>query len=288
VAVQQETWQLLDALFRAGTGDALAADQARYNLESSKATIPDLAVGLDAAVNRLAVLTGRAPGTLHDDLAVVRAIPRASIELAVGVPADMLRQRPDIRRAERELAAQTARIGVAEADRYPTFSLAGSIGLEALSLDNLISAGSRTWSVGPALRWPLFDAGTIRSNIEVQGELAQQSLLQYEATVLTALEEVENALVAFAREQQKLARLEAAAEAARSAARLAEQQYTTGLAGFTDVLDAQRSLLSFDDQVAESRGAVVVNLVQIYKALGGGWQPLPAPSDQPSSTIDKG
>jgi NodT family efflux transporter outer membrane factor (OMF) lipoprotein len=288
VATQQETWELLDALFRAGSGDALAVDQARYNLASSRATIPDLEVGRKAAVNRLAVLIGKAPGALRADLATAQPIPQTSLELAVGVPADIIRQRPDIRRAERELAAQTARIGEAEADLYPKFSLSGSIGLEALSLGDLISAGSQTWSFGPTIQWPLFDAGKIRSNIKVQGELQQQALLNYASTVLAALEEVENALVAFAQEQQKLGRLEAAAEAARSAARLAEKQYTTGMTGFSDVLEAQRSMLSFEDQLAESCGAVIVNLVQVYKSLGGGWQPFTTLLEPNVSPIEKG
>ena len=272
VNAQQETWQLLDALDRAGSGDALAVAQARYNLESSRATIPDLEAGLDAAMNRLAVLTGKPAGALHDQLAPSLPIPRGSVDLAVGVPADVVRQRPDIRQAERELAAQTARIGEAEADLYPKFSLSGSIGLEALHLGDLVSAGSRTWSIGPAFSWPVFNAGAIRSNIRVQEELTRQALTHYEATVLGALEEVENAMVAYAKEQHKLSRLEAATDAARSASRLAEHQYATGMIGFADVLDAQRSLLTFEDQLAQSQGTVLSDLVRLYKALGGGWQ----------------
>lgn len=272
VITQQETWQLLAALDQAGSGDALAVAQARYNLESSRAKIPDLEAGLDSAMNRLAVLTGKPAGALHAQLAERRPIPEVSIQLAVGVPADVVRQRPDIRQAERELAAQTARIGEAEADLYPKFSLSGSIGLEALDVGDLFSAGSRVWSIGPSFSWPVFDAGAIRSNIRVQEELTTQALINYEDAVLGALEEVENALVAYAKEQQKLTRLEAAAGAALSASRLAQHQYTTGLVGFSDVLDAQRSLLTFEDQLAQSQGTVVSDLVRLYKALGGGWQ----------------
>ena len=215
VISQQETWELLDAFSRAGSGDSLALAQAHYNLESSQAKIPDLEAGQDEAMNRLAVLIGKPAGALHAQLTDSSPIPRVSIDLAIGVLADVVRQRPDIRQAERELASQTARVDEAEADLYPKFTLSGSIGVEALHLGDLISAGSRTWSFGPSLSWSVFDAGAIRSNIRVQAELTQQALIRYEAAVLNALEEVENALVAFAKEQQKLTHLQAAADAAR-------------------------------------------------------------------------
>lgn len=288
LATQEETWRLLDALSQAGMGDELAVAQARYNLESARAKIPNFKVGAETAMNRLAVLTGQPPGALHGQLAEARPIPRVSIALAVGVPADVIRQRPDIRRAERELAAQTARIGEAQAELYPKFTLSGSIGLEALSLGDLFSSGSRFWSLGPTVRWPVFDAGAIRSNIEVQDERRQQALVRYEAVILSALEEVENALTAYAQEQHKIETLQAAAEAARLAAQLAGQQYATGLTGFSDVLDAQRSLLSFEDQMTESRGAVLSNLVRLYKALGGGWQSFDQTVVSNQSATDKG
>lgn len=274
LATQEETWQLLDALSQAGTGDELAVTQARYNMESTRAKIPDLKVGLEAAMNRLAVLTGQPPGSLHTLLGDTRPIPRVSIEMAIGIPADVVRQRPDIRQAERELAAQTARVGEATAELYPKFTLSGSIGLESISLGDLFSSGSSLWSIGPSVSWPVFDAGAIRSNIGVQDELRQQALLSYESVILAALEEVENALTAYAQEQHKIASLQAAAEAAHQAAQLAGQQYIAGLTGFSDVLDAQRSLLSFEDQMTESQGAVFSDFVRLYKALGGGWQSL--------------
>jgi NodT family efflux transporter outer membrane factor (OMF) lipoprotein len=288
VAIQEETWQLLQALVQAGSGDALAVEQARYNLESSQAKIPDLEVGLEGAVNRLAVLTGQVPGTLEIEQDGKQAIPGISLEHGVGVPADIIRQRPDIRRTERTLAAQTARVGQAEAELYPKFFLNGSIGLESLSLGDLFSSIGRSWSFGPTISWPIFDAGSIRNNIKIQDELAQQALLNYQSTVLKAVEEVENALLGFAKEQEKIMRLEAAAKAARMAAQLAAQQYSTGMTGFSDVLDAQRSLLSYEDQLAQSQGAVLVYLVQVYKALGGGWQPLQAAGPQEISSSNKG
>ncbi|QTA85669.1 efflux transporter outer membrane subunit [Desulfonema magnum] len=288
VASQQETWELLNALSQAGRGDELALTQARYNLESSRSRIPDLNTGLEAAINRLSVLIGQAPGSLRAELADVRPIPSVSIELAVGVPADVIRQRPDIRQAERELAAQTARIGEAEADLYPKFTLSGSIGLEALSLDKLFSSTDQNWAFGPSFSWPIFNADNIRNNVKVQAELQNQAFIRYEAAVLSALEDIENALVTYANEQQKLKNLQIAADAARSAAELAEQQYTTGMVGFSDVLDAQRSLLSFENDLVETRGSVLSDLIRLYKALGGGWQSISNRSNPSLSKINKG
>jgi len=196
------------------------------------------------------------------------------LEVAVGVPADTLRHRPDVRQAERELAAQTARIGVATADLYPKFTLKGSIGLEALSLGNLISPGSRTYSIGPRITWPIFDAGAIRKNIEVQYALQEQALIQYEAAVLSALEEVENALAAYANEQVRRQSLLDATQAAERAVDLARVKYAAGLIDFQVVLDAQRSLLSLQGQLAQSDGTVTSNLIALYKVLGGGWTSL--------------
>jgi len=271
---QQETYQLTRWRYEAGLSDELAVDQARYNLESTRSQIPTLRTGLEGAKNRLAVLVGEPPGTVHGELAEPRPIPVTPLEVAVGVPADTLRHRPDVRQAERELAAQTARIGVATADLYPKFTLKGSIGLEALSLGNLISSGSRTYSIGPRITWPIFDAGAIRQNIEVQSALQEQALIQYEAAVLSALEEVENALVAYANEQVRRQSLLEATQAAERAVNLARTRYASGLIDFQVVLDAERSLLSLQSQLAQSDGAVTSNLISLYKVLGGGWTSL--------------
>ena len=264
-------------------GDALAVDQARYNLESSRAKVPDLNIGLAEAINRLVVLTDQPSENLRRMVADVRPTPRADLKLAVGVPADLLRRRPDIRRAERELAAQTARVGEAEAARYPTFTLNGSIGWDALSIGNLFSSATRTSSFGPAFNWPVFDGGALRANVRVQDELQKQARLSYEASVLNAVEEVENALAAYVQEQHKYESLSTAADSARSAADVAVTQYTTGLIGFSDVLETQRSLLSFEDQLVQSRGSILSNLVRLYKALGGGWESFEQPSRADSS-----
>jgi outer membrane protein, multidrug efflux system len=277
---QEQTYDLARWNYEAGLSTELAAHQARYNLENTRSQIPLLRSGLEETKNRLAVLLGRPPGSLHPELALRGPIPLSPPEVAVGVPADALRRRPDVRRAERRLAAQTARVGAATADLYPRFTLFGSIGVQALSLGSLFSAGSAAYSIGPRISLPLFNAGAIRSNIEVQSARQEQALIQYEATVLRAVEEVENVLVAYVEEQHRRKRLEASVEAAKAAVELAENQYQAGLSDFNSLLDAQRSLLSFQDRLVASDGAVVSNLVRLFKGLGGGWTPL-----SPLSTV---
>ncbi len=275
-AIQQETYDLIRSRWQAGIADALELQQARYNLEATGSQIPFLISGLEAVFNRLAVLTGQPPGSLDALLAPDRPVPTVPPTVAVGIPAEALRQRPDIRQAERRLAAETARIGVAEAELYPKLRLAGSIGLRAVNTNDLAEWASRTWSIGPSLSWNLFDAGAIRRNIEAQNAVQEQYLAAYEAAVLAALEEAENALSAYVQQQASCDRLAAAVEAAREAQVLARHKYEAGLADFSDVLDAQRALLSYQDQLASGRGTVTTNLIAIYKALGGGWEPSSA------------
>jgi NodT family efflux transporter outer membrane factor (OMF) lipoprotein len=276
LAAQNETYELTAIRVQAGLTTALDLEQATYNLESTRSQIPTLQSGLEEAKNRLAILLGKHPGAVHSELAARQPIPVPPVEVAVGVPADLLRRRPDVRQAERKLAAQTAQIGVATAELYPKFSLIGSIGFSALDLTNLFSASGRAYSIGPSVSWRLFDAGAIRKNIEVQSALQEQALIQYEATVLTALEEVENALVAFVEEQRRREALCSATQAAERAVALAQSQYGAGMVDFRSVLDAQRSLLSLQDQLAQSEGTITSNVVRLYKALGGGWTSLTA------------
>jgi NodT family efflux transporter outer membrane factor (OMF) lipoprotein len=271
---QNESYELTQWRHQAGLADELAVQQARYNLESTRSQIPTLQTGLEDAMNRIAVLLGEQPGEVHAELQERKSIPVTPLSVAVGVPADVLRSRPDVRRAERQLAAQTARIGVAAADLYPKLKLSGSIGLESLSLDKLFSSGSETSSGGGVISWAVFKGGAIRKNIEVQSALQEQYLVAYEAAVLGALEEVENALVAYAKEQERRQALSDATDAGRMAAELAQQEYQAGLTDFSATLDAERSLLSFEDQLAQSEGTVTSNLIRLYKALGGGWTSL--------------
>ena len=208
---------------------------------------------------------------MHAELAKPEPLPTLPLEVAIGVPADLLRQRPDVRRAERQLAAQTARIGVATAELYPKLKLSGAIGLQALTFHGLFNSGSITSSGSSGLTWRVFDAGAIRQNIEIQSALQEQSLIAYESAVLGAQEEAENAIMAYAQEQRRQQSLAEAARSAQAAAELAGIKYGAGLIDFTTVLEAERSLLNFRDQFAQSDGAIVTNLVKLYKSLGGGW-----------------
>jgi NodT family efflux transporter outer membrane factor (OMF) lipoprotein len=274
LGTQSETYRLTVWQYEAGLNDELNVQQARYNLESTRSQIPDLSTGLEGAMNRIAVLLGERPGTIHGELKTPGPIPVTPLQVAIGIPADMLRRRPDVRRAERQLAAQTARVGVATADLYPKLTLSGSIGLEALSASKLFSSPIRTAGGGPQITWPIFHGGVLRHTIEVQSALQEQYLIAYETAVLGATEEVENALVAYAEEHAKRDSLRVAEEAARKAADLAEHKYEAGLVDFVNVLDTQRSLLSFQDQLAQSNGAATTDLIRLYKALGGGWESL--------------
>jgi outer membrane protein, multidrug efflux system len=273
ISLQDETYQLTLWRNEAQIIDELAVQQARYNLESSRSQIPSLLAGLEQSINGLSTLLGEEPGKLQEELQIVEPVPTAPENVAIGVPADIIRRRPDIRGAERTLAAQTARIGVATARLYPSFTLNGSFGLNADSLSD-ISSGSWLLSGGPRFSWPIFDAGAIKQNINVQSAIADEYLLQYKSVVLSALQEVENDLVSYVREQQRRENLHQATQAAQAAVQLASQKYESGLTDFTTVLDTQRSLLSFQDQLAQSDGAVTSNLIRLYKALGGGWDSL--------------
>ena len=273
IRLQEETLRLTEAKYRSGLDDGLAVEQARYSLESSRSGVPGLLASLEGAKYRLAVLLGLEPGALHEALKETAPIPEAPAAIAAGVPADVLRRRPDVRKAERELAAQTARVGVATADLYPKITLSGSIGFESLSSDRLLTSGSLFYSIGPSFSWAVFHAGSIRANIEAQSALREAALVQYKSAVLNALEETENALTAYGKERSRRESLDAAVRAAREAARLARARYEAGLDDFGNLLDAERSLLSFQDQLAESEGAVVSSLVRLYKVLGGGWSP---------------
>jgi multidrug efflux system outer membrane protein len=272
ITSQEETYELNRSRYQAGIINELPVQQSLYNLERTRSLIPALQTGLEAAKNRLAVLLGEKPGAVHRELAERKPIPIPPVAVAVGVPAETMRRRPDIRRAERNLAAQTARIGVATADLYPKFRLMGTLGLESVSTGNFLTADSRTWSITPGVSWNIFHGGAIRQNIKVQSARQEQALIQYEASVLKAQEEVENVLVAYAKQQRRRKSLAAATAAAQTAVQLAQDQYRVGLVDFSNVLDAQRSLLSFQDQLAQSDGAVTSNLIRLYKALGVGWK----------------
>jgi len=277
---QERIYRLNLSRYEAGLIDELAVQQSRYVLENTKAQIPTLETGLERVLNRLAVLLGEKPGSLHRELVKVSPIPVPPLKVAVGIPADTLRHRPDVRGAERRLAAATARIGMAKAELYPTFNLRGTIGLESVSSGHLWEWVSRTAGFGFNIFWKIFHAGALRKGVKVRTARQEQALTDYQSAILKALEEVENALVAYAKEQQRLESLKTAVEAAKLAYDLAWDRYKAGLVDFTNVMDAERSLQLYQDKLAESRGAVTSNFVRLYKALGGGWEYMEPPAEK--------
>jgi NodT family efflux transporter outer membrane factor (OMF) lipoprotein len=282
---QEDSLQIVQDRLDSGLTTTLSLEQAKYNLESTKSEIPTLRTGIEQGKNGLAVLLGEFPGSLKKLLATYKKIPITPVEVAVGVPADLLRRRPDVRLRERELAAQTALVGVATADLYPKLTLFGSIGLESLSAASLFTGPAAAFQIGPKITWNVFDAGRIRDNIKVEDERQEQALIQYESSVLTAVKDVENALIDYADEQVRRKSLLKSTQSAKRAADLARELYTAGLSDFIGVLDAERALFSFQDQLASSEGQVTSNLIRLFKALGGGWKPLmvDAPQEVPKS-----
>ena len=269
---QRETLGLVEARLDAGLVPALDVARARSNLANTLAGIPQLETALEAARNELAILLGRVPGSLDQRLEWNSGvIPAPSTAVAANLPVDLLRRRPDVRRSERQLAARTATIGVATADLYPRFSLAGIIGLQAPEFGDLGQSGSMGWSLVPGFSWSLFSGGKVQGRIEVEEGRTEQARAAYEQTVLRALAEVENSLTGLRQEEIRRDRLTTAVEASQESVALVHTQYLSGLTDFQSYLDAQRSLTSQQDQLASSRGLVVTNLIKVNRALGGGW-----------------
>jgi multidrug efflux system outer membrane protein len=276
-ASQAKTLDILTSRFESGLTDELAVSQARYNLEKTRSSIPALVSVIESYKNNIAVLTGELPGTLASRLSASGEIPVPGLELVSEIPTDTLRQRPDVRMAERGLAAQSARIGEAESDLYPKFFLAGSFGYQSLKSSNLYSSGSEAYSYGPAVSWPLLHFGAIRNNIRAQTAVEKQYLAKYEKAVLNAVKEIRNALMDFVQEQKRYKALSIAVEAAETAEALASSKYKSGLTDFNNVLDAQRSKLALQEELVVSEGEITANLIRLYKALGGGWQKATKP-----------
>lgn len=270
---QRQVLALTRSRFKHGLATDLDVAQAERILGSTEAEVPPLRIELSRAINTISVLLGQNPGAFFEELSTEKPIPLPPDKITVGIPADLLRQRPDIRRAERELAAQTARIGIAKADLYPRLSLTGTFGLAAIDSKNLFESNSHAYSFGPSVRWNLFDGNRIRNQIKVEDARAEQALLRYEQTLLRALNEAENAFTAYMEQGLRLKALERTVVAAHRSVKLATNLYKEGLTDFQNVLDAQRALFVIENQVAESKGNTVAILVRLYKALGGGWNP---------------
>jgi outer membrane protein, multidrug efflux system len=267
---QRETLDLTKTRIELGRGTQLDVASAEARLAATQADIPPLAAAEALAANRLAVLLGLRPGTLADELAPHEIAPHLTT-LAVGSPEALLERRPDVRAAERDLAAATARIGVAKADLFPRLTLTGFIGFIAGDASALGESSTRAWSAAPALSWAGFGSGG-RARVAAAEARTDAALASYESTVLRALEETENAFAVYGRQRERLAALLDQATASREAAELARTQYREGAVDFLRLLDAERTLLQAEDAVAASETDVNTAVVLIYKALGGGWQ----------------
>ena len=271
VTSQAETLQIAEWRAEAGLGTSLAVEQARTNLEQSKASIPSLESGRAEAEHRLALLTGQVPGALHERLLDPKPLPTAPNEVAVGIPADTLRQRPDVHAAELKLQAEVARTAQRQADRYPSLTLSGSLGWQAFSATTLGASGSAVSSLAGNLAATLFDGGRIRSQIAVQNAVQEQALISYEKSILTALEDVENALAGYAAGRERVEAMRLAAASARNAADMARLEYEAGTVDFQTVLDTERTQLTAEDGMASAQADLLTSVIALYKALGGGW-----------------
>lgn len=269
---QRETLQITVWREQAGLVTSLDKEQAHTSLLQIQAGIPTHNTSLIKAENRLAILLGKFPATLHDRLSAPATLPTLPDEIALAIPVDTLRQRPDVQAAERKLAAETARSGQTAASRYPSFSLSGNLGWQAATLGALGGAESFTSSITGSIAQTIFDGGRVRSNIKAQNAVQEQAQIAYEKAILTALEEVENALTAYANSRERQAALQLATTSARNAAQLAEQRYTSGLIDFPSVLDTERTQLSNADNLASAKLDELSAFISLYKALGGGWE----------------
>ena len=282
VKLQEEGLKIAESRFRNGVITELDVAQARTLLESTRASIPQLQSGLRQAQNALSTLLGQPPGAIQILLDGHKGIPTAPADVAISVPAELLRRRPDIRSAELSAAAQCARIGIAKADLYPRFSLFGEIGFQSSSeggmrsnnahFDNLFDASSFFYSFGPQVQFPIFNYGRIENNIRVQDARFQQFIVNYKNTVLRAAQESEDALIGFLKAQESTVFTQNSVNAAQRSVEIALVQYREGSVDYQRVLDTQRALLQEEIRLAETRSSIATNLIALYKALGGGWE----------------
>jgi NodT family efflux transporter outer membrane factor (OMF) lipoprotein len=271
VELQRETLSIAEARFKAGQASELDVDQSRTTLAQTEAFIPPLEIVRRAASNHLATLLGVPPQNLDARLGK-SPIPTAPGEVAVGIPADLIRRRPDVRQAERHAAAESARIGVAESEFYPHLSIVGSFGYSAESFNRLFTPKAQTGQIGPDLRWNILNYGRILNGVRFQDAVFQEAVAAYQQSVLNAGEEVENGIVGFLKNQERVKALDAGVIAAEKAVKVVVAQYKGGLTDFNRVAVLQQTLVQQQDAQAQAQGDIALSLIQIYRALGGGWQ----------------
>ena len=272
VKLQKHALDLANSRFELGATSELDVEQARGLLYNTQSLIPILKLNIERAQNTLSFLLGMPPSNMEAMLGKSRHIPAAPASVAVGIPADLLRRRPDVRAAEMAAAAQSASIGVSQADLYPSFALAGSLGLAGGTFSDLFDGGATTGFITPFFKWNIFNYGRIKNNVRVQDARFEQAVTTYQNTALSAAKEVQDGLQGFLRTQEQVGYLKKAVKASSRAAELALEQYSQGASDYTRVLNTQTALLQQQDTLTVARGQVVTNLVATYKALGGGWQ----------------
>ena len=287
VASQNDSLQLQQQKLAAGISTDLTVAQAQALLASTQAQRPPLQTNIEQTIHRLGVLLGREPTALMDELVTQEPLPVGPPSIPPGLPSELLRRRPDVRQAERQLAAATSSIGVATSELFPKFSLNGSIGLSSAKFTNWGDSNSLFWSVGPGVRWRIFDAGGLLANVRFEQAAADEAMLTYRQIVYQAISDVEDSLVAYNHEQARTKALQQSVDANRRAVDLARQLNDAGVVDFLNVLTAQQSLYESENALAQSQQTVSTNLVAVYKALGGGWETTehpPAPSQGEPST----
>jgi multidrug efflux system outer membrane protein len=278
---QQATLDLTTSKYRSGIVTNLDVARQATQVATTAAALPALDDQIRIHIHTLGVLLGEDPNSLLAELTTSGPIPAVPPEIPIGLPSQLLRRRPDVRRAERQLAAATARIGQAEADLLPKFSITAALGFDATRPKALFDWSSKYWALSPGVSWPIFDAGRIRFNITVKNEQQAQASAEYQQTVLTALKDVEDSLVSYRTEQLRHQALVDASTAAHQAVDLAKQQYEQGITDFITVLDAEREEFATQDSVAQSEKNISTDLISLYKALGGGWEVmLPEPQSE--------
>jgi len=290
--LQEEAVELIDARMHGGIATDLDLRRATALRGNIQASLAPLETSVRISMYGLATLLGLQPGELVAELAPVKALPSAPPQVPIGLPSALLLRRPDVRRAERQLAAETARIGVAKSDWFPKFSLTGDIGSESVTTGQWFEPNSRFWSFGPNFQWRIFDFGRVRAEVDAQTAVQEAALATYQKTVLTSLQETENAMVAYAQEQNRHRALADVVADNQNSLKLAAQLYDKGRVNYLDVLDVQRTLYQADDQLAASTQAVALDLIVLYKALGGGWKTLQSaltatPSPASTSTAQR-
>jgi multidrug efflux system outer membrane protein len=280
ISLQEEALELTRSRFKAGVATELDVTRAAALLADVQAASPPLVTQVRSAMYGLAILVGREPGKLVAELSPSKPVPPVPPEVPIGLPSDLLSRRPDVRRAERQLAAETARIGMAKSDWFPKLSLTGDAGQESVSLNKWFEPGSLFWSFGPSLQWRALDFGRVRAEVRAQTAVQEAALATYEKAVLNSLQEAENALVAYAQEQNRRGALADELAQDRRSLDMADGLYAEGRVNFLDVLDARRSLYQAEDQLAVSEQEVSLDLISLYKALGGGWEEMTQEPDK--------